>query len=126
MNENLIALYCVIIMSVGLLLSFNSDIDDTPKNPVFILYAKGCGYGVREIKIIKNDNEPKPFLTYKCGYDKNNKLVKVETYNHNKGFGKIPTETTTFIWRGSKLQKIVMRSAYHGSGKVDKEVISFR
>ena len=89
-------------------------------------YSKGCRAGLKQIRVTKAESIPnKPAIIHRCFYT-GAKLIKVESFSFEKGFGlKHPVQATLFSWKGKRLSKIVVRSAFFGDGEVDKITITY-
>lgn len=87
--------------------------------------SKGCNYPTREVRFIRT--EVKHIVPvaqiHKCTYDESKRLVKVSTYNFEKGYQlKKPTEEVIYEWTKLRLIQFSVRKANHGNGEVDIEV----
>lgn len=104
----------------------------SPKRSRILIWSipksKGCHYPVKEVRYTKT--EMKHIVPYsqihKCTYDKSKRLVKVSTYNFEKGYQlKKPTEVVIYKWEMLKIQQISIRKATHGNGEVDTETYKY-
>jgi hypothetical protein len=87
--------------------------------------SKGCTFPVKEVRHIKTEMEHiVPYSQiHKCYYDRLKRLVKVSTYNFERGYQmKKPTEEVLYKWNRLKLLQYSVRKATHGNGDVDVEV----
>ncbi len=87
--------------------------------------SKGCSYPAKEVRFIKT--ELKRILPvaqiHKCSYDSSKRLVRVSTYNFERGYQmKKPTEEVIYKWSKYRLTQFSVRRASHGNGEVDIEV----
>jgi len=87
--------------------------------------SKGCSYPAKEVRFIKT--ELKRIIPvaqiHKCSYDSSKRLVRVRTYNFERGYQmKKPTEEVIYKWSKYRLTQYSVRRATHGNGEVDIEV----
>lgn len=126
-NYNLLfALLIFILMSLLVLLTNTAAPIPTYKVIRLTLpLSKGCAYPTREVVYTKTEIKhivPQAQI-HKCHYDKSHRLVRVSTYNFEKGYQmKMPTEEVLYEWDNHKLTQYSTRRADHGGGQVDVEV----
>ena len=87
--------------------------------------SKGCAFPVQEVRRIKTEIEHiVPYSQInKCYYNSLNMLVKVSTYNFERGYQmKKPTEEVLYKWDRLNLMQYSVRKATHGNGEIDVEV----
>ena len=113
----------VISMFVGLLMNISL------KEPKVIIWSvpqsKGCAYPVKEVRHTKTEMEHiVPYSQiHKCSYDRLKRLVKVSTYNFERGYQMVkPTEEVIYKWNRLKITQFSIRKATHGNGEIDAEV----
>tara|TARA_B100000424_G_scaffold260783_1_gene244999 strand:- start:703 stop:1095 length:393 start_codon:yes stop_codon:yes gene_type:complete len=87
--------------------------------------SKGCSYPAKEVRFIKT--ELKRIIPvaqiHKCTYDSSKRLVRVRTYNFERGYQmKKPTEEVIYKWSNFRLIQFSVRRATHGNGEIDIEV----
>ena len=90
--------------------------------------SKGCIWPVKQIKYTKTEiKHIVPVAqVYKCTYDQEHRLVKVSTYNFERGYQmEIPTEEVLYKWNGIRLYQYSIRRATHGNGEIDIEVYTY-
>lgn len=124
-NQNLIfAVLMLVLVSLLFLLS-------KPKT-TFKLWnipeSKGCIWPIKKVKYIKTEIKHivPVALIHKCIYDKHHRLVKVSTFNFERGYQmEFPTEEVLYKWEGIRLYQYSIRRATHGNGEVDTEVYIF-
>ncbi len=90
--------------------------------------SKGCVWPVKIIKYTKTEiKHIVPVAqTYKCAYDKYHRLIKVSTYNFERGYQmKKPTEEVIYVWNKLRISQYSVRKATHGNGEIDVEVYRF-
>ena len=101
----------------------------SPSKVVTIIWSlplsKGCSYPAKEVRFIKT--ELKRVLPvsqiHKCSYDSSKRLMKVSTYNFERGYQmKKPTEEVIYKWSKFRLIQFSVRRATHGNGEIDVEV----
>ena len=91
--------------------------------------SKGCAYPIKEVKYTKTEMiHIVPYSQiHKCTYDHLKRLVKVSTYNFERGYQmKMPTEVVLYKWERSKLLQFSVRKATHGNGEIDTEIYRFK
>ena len=127
MNLNHNALFAITMFTLMLGISILTAI--SPKDSKIIIWSvpqsKGCAFPIKEVRHTKT--EMKHIVPYsqihKCSYDHLKRLVKVDTYNFERGYQmKKPTESVLYKWDGLKLVQFSIRKATHGNGEVDTEV----
>ena len=87
--------------------------------------SKGCVYPTRKIKFIKTELQHLvPYAqVHECHYDKLKRLIKVSTYDFEKGYQmKKPTKEVLYEWSNYRLTQYSTRKASHGNGEVDVEI----
>ena len=90
--------------------------------------SKGCIWPVKEVKYIKTEiKHIVPVAqVYKCTYDTSHRLVKVSTFNFERGYQmEFPTEEVLYKWNGIRLYQYSIRRATHGNGEIDVERFTF-
>jgi len=99
------------------------------REPRFVVWSvpmsKGCAFPVQEVRRIKTEIEHiVPYSQiHKCYYNSLNMLVKVSTYNFERGYQmKKPTEEVLYKWDRLNLLQYSVRKATHGNGEIDVEV----
>jgi hypothetical protein len=124
-NQNAIfAVMMLLLMSMLFFLTKNN----APKYKVAlwnIPLSKGCVWPIRQVKHTKTEIKhivPVAQI-YKCSYDKIHRLVKVSTFDFERGYQmKIPTEEVLYEWDRLRLTQYSIRKASHGNGEVDVEI----
>lgn len=95
---------------------------------VSIPESKGCVYPIKSIKYTRTEiKHIVPVAqVYKCFYDARHRLMKVSTYNFERGYQMImPTEEVLYEWEHLRLSKYTIRKATHGNGEIDVESYRF-
>lgn len=126
-NQNIIFAFMMITLMMMLFLLTKSDSPRTKIRPVFwnIPHSKGCVWPVKKVKYIKTEiKHIVPVAqVYKCTYDKSHRLVKVSTFNFERGYQMVmPTEEVLYEWNGIRLHQYSIRRATHGNGEIDVEI----
>jgi hypothetical protein len=124
-NQNAVfAVMMLLLMSALFLLTKNT----APKYKAVlwnIPESKGCMWPIRQVKYTKTEiKHIVPVAqVYKCSYDKTHRLVKVSTFDFERGYQmKIPTEEVLYEWDRIRLTQYSIRKASHGNGEVDVEI----
>ena len=127
-NQNAVfAVMMLLLMSALFLLTENT----APKYKVAlwnIPESKGCIWPIRQVKYIKTEiKHIVPVAqVYRCTYDTSHRLVKVSTFNFERGYQmEIPTEEVLYEWDRFRLTQYSIRKASHGNGEVDVEIYTF-
>jgi hypothetical protein len=87
--------------------------------------SKGCMYPTKSVSFTRTEiKHIVPIAkVHKCTYDKRKRLVRVSTYNFERGFQmKKPTEEVLYEWLNYRLVRYSIRRATHGNGELDMEV----
>jgi hypothetical protein len=95
---------------------------------VSIPESKGCVYPIKMIKYTKTEiKHIVPVAqVYKCFYDDRHRLIKVSTYNFERGYQMVmPTEEVLYEWEHLRLSRYTIRKATHGNGEIDAESYRF-
>lgn len=90
--------------------------------------SKGCIWPIKEVKYTKTEiKHIVPIAqVYKCTYDKRHRLVKVSTFNFERGYRMdLPTTEVLYKWNGIRLNQYSVRKASYGNGEVDVEKFTF-
>ncbi len=129
LNPN--ALFALTMFSLMLSIAVLSKI--SPKESKIIIWSvpqsKGCTFPVKEVRHKKTEMEHiVPYSQiHKCTYDPLKRLVKVSTYNFERGYQmKKPTEEVLYKWDRLKLVQFSIRKATHGNGEIDTEVYQLK
>jgi hypothetical protein len=126
-NQN--AIFAVMMIALMTMMYLHTSFSN-PKPRVRAIFwniplSKGCVWPVREVKYTKTEiKHIVPVAqVYKCTYDKNHRLVKVSTFNFERGYQmEIPTEEVLYEWIGVRLTRYSVRKASHGNGEIDVEI----
>ena len=95
---------------------------------VSIPESKGCVYPIKMIKYTRTEiKHIVPVAqVYKCSYDDRHRLIKVSTYNFERGYQMVmPTEEVLYEWDHLRLSQYTIRKATHGNGEIDAEIYRF-
>lgn len=87
--------------------------------------SKGCIYPTGKVNYTKTEiKHVVPVArVHKCIYDDRKRLIKVSTYNFERGYQmERPTEEVLYEWSNYRLTQYSIRKASHGNGEVDVEV----
>ena len=120
--------YVVVMLSLLLILFSMTKTHEKSKTRILIWSlpeSKGCVYPTKEVRHTKTEiKHIVPIaLIHKCHYDTNKRLVKVSTYNFERGFQmERPTEEVLYLWSNYRLTQYSIRKATHGNGEVDVEI----
>lgn len=129
-NQNAVfAVLMITLMTMMFLLTSYSN----PKKKVRAVFwniplSKGCIWPIKEIKYIKTEiKHIVPVAqVYKCTYNNRHLLVKVSTFNFERGYRMdLPTEEVFYKWDGIRLNQYSVRKASYGNGEVDVEKFTF-
>ena len=126
-NQNIPIAISMLVLMISIVLVVNT-------NPQKIIIfktipgSKGCNYPTKEVKYIKTELKhviPIAQL-HKCTYDDHHRLVKVSTYNFERGYQmKKPTTEYLYKWHNYRLMQYSIRNATYGNGEVDVKVYRF-
>ncbi len=87
--------------------------------------SKGCVYPTKEVRYTRTEIKHSIPVSqvHKCRYDKRNRLIKVSTFNFERGYQmKKPTKVILYQWVNLRLSQYSIRKATHGNGEIDVEV----
>jgi hypothetical protein len=120
--------YAVVMLSLILVLVATTKNNEKTKARILLWSlpeSKGCIYPTKEVRHTKTEIKHilPVALIHKCIYDTKKRLIKVSTYNFERGFQmERPTQEVLYEWENFRLSKYSTRKASHGNGEVDVEV----
>ena len=124
-NYNTIFALTIFILMVGLFVLFNF----SPKSNKIVVWSlpesRGCIYPTKEVRYTRTEIKHTVPVSqiHVCKYDKRKRLIKVSTYNFERGYQmKKPTEEVIYNWNNFRLTRYSIRMATHGNGEVDMEI----